>query len=69
LGRPRKKIAAKGFSDLMIGQFFLAALFYVLIAFYENNRPIALGLGFLLLLGLLFFSIRGFRHLWAKKPK
>ncbi len=69
MGRPRKKIAAKGFSDLMIGQFLLAALLYVIVAFYESNREVALGLGLVLLLGVLFFSIRGFRQLWAKKSK
>lgn len=53
----------------MIGQFLLATLLYVIVAFYESNRPIALGLGFILLLGMLFFSIRGFRQLWAKKSK
>ncbi len=69
MGRPRKKLAAKGFSDLMIGQFLLAALFYVMIAFYESHRTVALGIGFVLLMGMLFFSIRGFRQLWFKKSK
>ena len=53
----------------MIGQFLLAALLYVIVAFYESNRTMALGIGFVLLLGMLFFSIRGFRQLWAKKSK
>ncbi len=63
--RLKKKGGEKGFRDLLIGQFLLAVLLYVAVAFYETSKTLTLVLSFLLLLGIIYFSWKGFKSLWA----
>lgn len=61
-----KKAGAKGFGDLLVGQFLLAVLLYVAVAFYETAKTLTMVLSFLLLCGIIYFSWKGFKSLWAK---
>lgn len=59
----------RGFIDLLIGQFLLAVLLYVAVAFYETSREATMGVAFFLMLGVLYFSYKGMRSLWVKGKK
>ncbi|GEM_PF-2395781 len=67
MNRSKKRARAKGMSDLLIGQFLLAVLLYFSVAFYESSRTMTLVVTLLLLVGVLYFSWKGMRVLWAKK--
>ncbi|MFQ5542985.1 MAG: hypothetical protein ACE5FY_01385 [Nitrospiria bacterium] len=59
----------KGFIDLLIGQFLLAVLLYVAVAFYEKSREATMVVSFFLIIGVLYYSFRGMKSLWYKGKK
>ncbi len=67
MNKSKKRVRAKGLSDLLIGQFLLAVLLYFSVAFYESSRNMTLVVTLMLLLGVLYFSWKGMRVLWLKK--
>jgi len=69
MGRLKKIKEGKGFGDLLIGQFLIAVLIYVAVAFYESAPQLTLTLSGLLLIAVLYFSLKGIKQLWFKGPK
>lgn len=67
MNRLEKIGRAKGMTDLLISQFFLAVLLYFSVAFYESSRDMTLVVSFFLLVGMLYFGWKGMRALWLKK--
>ena len=54
----------KGVGSLLIAQLLLGVLIYVAVTIYPIDTKIALILIYLLILGILYFSLRGLKRLW-----
>ncbi|MFQ5597932.1 MAG: hypothetical protein ACE5GK_07765 [Nitrospiria bacterium] len=67
MNRLKKIKEGKGLTDLLIGQFLIAVLFYVAVAFYTSSPQATLVISSLLLIAIFYYSWRGMRQLWSKK--
>ena len=63
----KKEKKGKGVFHLLIVQFLLGVLIYIAITFYPTEPKMTLGIIYILILGILYFSWRGLKELWRKK--
>ncbi len=58
----------KGVGNLLFAQLLLGVLIYVAVTVYPIDSKVALILIYILILGILYFSLRGLKKLWGGGP-